>query len=109
MEIHHRFVNDRLIIDMDKTDGSFVEDEIDDFIREVLALAAGSCDRIGLNMKGVSYLNSSGLGELIKLKDSLTDEGITLVLIGVTGRVLTLLNMVGVDQFFTIIESESDF
>ena len=52
------------------------------------------------------YLNSSGLGELIFIKDRLTDAGAELVLLGVTENVSSLLEMVGLDEFFTVLSSE---
>ncbi len=108
MEINHRFVKNRLVVDMKKSDGSLMTDGIDDFIQELMSLAAESGNQVAINMSEVAYLNSSGLGELIMVKDRLTDEGISLVLISVTNKVISLLTMVGVDQFFSIIDSESD-
>lgn len=110
MALIHRNYKDILIVEIGDSDGKLVAEEMDDFIDEVLSLykGRGKGKEIALDMSKKSYLNSSGLGDLIKVKDRFMDDGITLVLIKPTARVYSLLEMVGVVQFFKIIEREED-
>lgn len=108
MEISHHLVKNTIVVDLSENDGRLVTADIDHFIDGLEALAERSGGVIAFNMGPVTYLNSSGLGELIKIKDNLSDRGISLVLIGITNRVQSLISMVGVDQFFNIIRTEEE-
>jgi len=106
MDIVYKYVNNVLIIDISENDGKLSVDDISIFIKDILKINEGRSNRIAFDMTKKEYLNSSGLGELIKVKDHLFDEGIELILINPTARVESLLSMVGVDQFFHIASSE---
>lgn len=108
MGLTHRYHKNILIIDVVDGDGKLALQDIDVFINEVLSLYNGKGKEIAIDMSKKSYLNSSGLGDLIKIKDRFMDDGIVLVLIKPTARVLSLLEMVGVIQFFKIIEREDE-
>ncbi len=106
MNIDHHFTNDILVISIPDGNGRLISSDIDVFINNIFKLSKTDAGRIALNMSKKSFLNSSGLGELIKVKDRLLDKNIELVLIKPSERVKSLINMVGVDQFFKIIDSE---
>ena len=108
MEIIHRYHNKILIVEIDSFDGKLVSEDIDEFLVELLKIYNGETKEIAFEMIKKTYLNSSGLGDLIKVKDKLMDSGVGLVLINPTNRVVSLLEMVGVDQFFNIVESEDE-
>ncbi len=108
MGLAHRFYKDFLIVAIDGSDGKLVSEDVDDLIDETLKLYDGKRKEIALDLTNKSYLNSSGLGDLIKVKDRFSDEGVSLVLINPTARVLSLLEMVGVIQFFKIIAREDN-
>jgi anti-sigma B factor antagonist len=50
-------------------------------------------DKFVLNLGGVSYVDTSGLGEMISIKSLLTQQGGKVNLLGVTKRVKDLLVM----------------
>jgi anti-anti-sigma factor len=105
---YHYHKNKTLVVSITEKEGSLVRGELDDFQREIEDLNRSGNRIIALDMTKKRYLNSSGLGDLIRLKDSLVDRNIDLVLIGVTKNVMSLLEMVGVGDFFTIVNSEND-
>lgn len=108
MDIKYHFNNDILVIDVRGGEGMVAAGDIDEFINQILSMSSPGSRFIALNMSEKTFLNSSGLGELIKIKDRLLDRGIELVLINPGSRVQSLLDMVGVDQFFKIVNSEDD-
>lgn len=105
MAVEHRYFNNILIIELDNED-AIIQYNMDKFIEDTMSLYK-SGKVIALDMSKKSYLNSTGLGELIKMKDNLFDNDINLVLINPSDRVKSLLSMVGVDQFFKIITDEN--
>jgi len=106
MEIKHEYHNDLLLIQIDDEDGPLVQTDIDIFIKEILQLMSQSHNnKIAFDMSLKKYLNSWGLGQLIKAKDVLYEQGIKLYLINPTQRVSSLLSMVGVDGFFKSVSS----
>ncbi len=108
MSVPYRIVNNNLIFDIPEGDGTLVGFELDDFINDIMELYSENIKVVGLNLSKKNYLNSTGLGELIKVKDTLLDEEIKLVLIAVGARIKSLLDMVGVEEFFNIFDREED-
>ena len=105
MKLNHHYKNDILIAELISKKGGMLQDDINELTEELLNLHKGK-DKIALDMTDKAYLNSNGLGQLIKLKDNLLDKGINLIIINPADRVKSLLNMVGVDAFFNIIDNE---
>ncbi|TFH43356.1 MAG: anti-sigma factor antagonist [Chrysiogenales bacterium] len=107
MNIDHHFSNDVLVIDVPDGQGRLSDGNIEDYIADIVRLPGLESGTVALNLSMKSYLNSSGLSDLIKIKESLTSRGIETILISPTQRVMTLLDMAGVDRFFNIISSEN--
>ena len=107
MNIEHRFINDVLVIDLREGEGRLSDGDIDDFIGGILGMEGLEKGTVALNLSMKAYLNSSGLSDLIKVKDRLMDRGVEIVLISPTSRVMSLLDMAGVGSFFNIIGSEN--
>lgn len=61
-----------------------------------------------INFDGVSYLDSSGLGDLAKAHQAAVREDARLKLINVPSRVSTLLRTVNLLRVFEIVGSEAD-
>lgn len=106
MKIDHHFIRGVLVIDLPEGEGKLSGADVDEFSDGVILLTAPAAKKIAFNMSKKSFLTSSGLGDLVKLKDCLLDRQMDLILISPSARVKSLLNMVGVDQFFNIIDSE---
>ncbi len=108
MDIRYHFNNDMLVVDVGGGEGKIAAGEIDEFIDQIIKLNSRTARSIALNMSEKIFLNSSGLGELIKIKDRLQDRHTELVLVSPGARVISLLDMVGVAQFFKIVKNEDD-
>jgi anti-anti-sigma factor len=108
MDIDCHFKNDVPVINIGAGEGRLTNEDIDDFVLQIISMSRPSHKTIAFNMSSHSFLNSIGLGELIKVKDKLMDRNINLVLINPSSRVKSLLAMVGVDRFFTIFNNEDE-
>jgi anti-sigma B factor antagonist len=70
-------------------------------------LAHGQCNLI-LNLSAVSYVDSSGLGQLITVWTSIGNRGGKLILLRPSARVREQLAMTKLDTVFTIIQDEAE-
>ena len=61
-----------------------------------------------LNLSGVSYVDSSGIGQLVGLWTSIGNRGGQLILLRPSPRVLTQLEMTKLDTVFTIMQEEQE-
>ncbi|MGB3563405.1 MAG: STAS domain-containing protein [Thermoanaerobaculia bacterium] len=88
-------------------------------MRDAIAEAREAGARnILLNMRGVTRLDSSGIGELVAAHASVTNAGGRLLLVGLPNKVATVLqitNLLGIlelfddiDEAIAALESESD-
>jgi anti-anti-sigma factor len=55
-----------------------------------------------LDLGGISYINSSGLGELVRVRDALQKNSLSLVVIRLDPEVDNLMRMLGLTEFFHI-------
>jgi anti-anti-sigma factor len=106
MKINHHTMRSALVIVVPEGEGRLFEDDIDECIEQILQLKDRSVETVAFNLSACSYLNSTGLGDLVKIKDALMDRDIRLVLTNISPRVRSIIDMVGVDSFFNIVESE---
>jgi anti-sigma B factor antagonist len=63
--------------------------------------------KILLNLQNVNYIDSAGIGELVSGYTSLTNQGGTLKLLGLTNRVKDLLQITKLYTVFDVHETES--
>lgn len=64
--------------------------------------------RFLLDMEGIRYVNSTGLGSLVKLADQLENEGGAIVLMKIHPKVKVVFDMLGLNAFFRIFNSDSE-
>lgn len=75
-------------------------------LRVQLLEAAGKAQGPFLvDLSGVSYMDSSGVGTMVFVKRELERGGRRLVLIGLQSRVRSVLEITHLDKFFTIVPS----
>jgi anti-sigma B factor antagonist len=78
-------------------------------LRELLHEAAsGGARKILLNLAELSFIDSSGLGELAAGHTNAKHKGGAMKITGVPGRVQELLQMTGLSRVLDIHDSESD-
>ncbi|RME92564.1 MAG: anti-sigma factor antagonist [Candidatus Hydrogenedentota bacterium] len=60
-----------------------------------------------VDMKGVSYMDSSGIGALVAGRKKAKTSGKNFALVNISEDVMNILRLATLDQFFTIYEDES--
>jgi anti-sigma B factor antagonist len=71
----------------------------------LLELTRGPLERVVLEMSGVSYIDSSGVGTLVVLKREIERQRARIVLVGLQPRVRSVFEITRLDRFFTIVDS----
>jgi anti-sigma B factor antagonist len=73
----------------------------------IRSLVAGGETKVLLNFSEVSYIDSSGIGEMISGLNVVSKNGGTMKLVRLTDRVHNLLRMTKVNTVFEIYEDEA--
>lgn len=106
MEIHERTVGPVTILDLD---GKLVLGDGDGLLKDkVNSLIFQGQQQIVLNLGGVPYIDSAGLGQLIASSTTVARQGGQLRLLNVTKRVQDLLAIVKLLTVFDVYTSEAD-
>ena len=108
MNFVYKYVNKVPVISFRNDDGSLLGSDIKAFGEEVLALMTECSDRIALDLRGNSYLNSFGLGELINIRKFFDDRHIACILLADSLKITKLLDMVGLSDLFSIVKDEKE-
>ncbi len=104
LAINERDVEGILILDLQ---GKLVAGEAVGALRERIHKAsAGDSRNIVLNMKGVDYIDSSGLGTLVSAHSTLTNAGGGLALMNISKRSAELLILTKLATVFRIFDDE---
>lgn len=61
-----------------------------------------------VNLSGLEFVASSGLGTLLLLTEEFTDVGGNIVFVAPTSDVLQVINLLNIDQFLTLVDCEED-
>ncbi len=75
---------------------------------EVNKLLEGDVKSILLNLNGVSYMDSAGIGELVACYKRAAETGAKLKLLNPSGRVSDLLSLTKLQQVFDIYNEEKE-
>ncbi len=106
MRFTHHITNDVLIVTIESA-GGVIDEDVDSLLEEIIALSPKK-NIIAIDLSGKEFLNSTGLGQLIKIKDVLVDRNIQLLILNPSKRVKSLIDMVGVHRFFNFVDSEDE-
>ncbi len=71
----------------------------------LLASSRGATGPWLVDLSGVGYMDSSGVGTMVFLKREVERAGRSMVLIGLQPRVLSLFEITHLDKFFTLARS----
>lgn len=105
VKISTRQVGDVTVVDVS---GRITLGEGSSALRDVLRdLTAKGNKKILLNLSDVSYIDSSGIGELVSGFTSVSNQGGTLKLLGLTKRVKDLLQITKLYTVFDVHEEEA--
>jgi anti-sigma B factor antagonist len=106
MQIEERVVNDVTILDLK---GRITLGEGDEVLKDKInSLILQNRKRILLNLADVPYIDSAGLGEIVRTYTTVSRQGGQLKLVNLTKRITDLLSITKLLTVFETFESESD-
>jgi len=106
MQIHQRSVGEVTIIDMH---GKMTLGEGDELLRDkVNSLIQQGHKKLILNLGEVPYIDSAGLGEIVRTYTTVSREGGSLKLLNLTKRIVDLLAITKLLTIFETFETEAE-
>ena len=106
MQIEERVVNDVTILDLK---GKITLGEGDEALREKINnLISQNKKRILLNLADVPYIDSAGLGEVVRTYTTVSRQGGQLKLVNLTKRITDLLSITKLLTVFEAFDSETE-
>ena len=106
MQIEERAVGDVIVLDLK---GKVTLGEGDELLKDkVNSMVNQGHRKIILNLAQVPYIDSAGLGEIVRTYTTVSRQGGSLKLLGLTKRITDLLSITKLLTVFETYESESD-
>ena len=106
MQIEQRPVGDVVILDIK---GKITLGEGDELLKDkVNSLVNQGHKKIILNLAGVPYIDSAGLGEVVRTYTTVSRQGGSLKLLNLTKRITDLLSITKLLTVFETFDSEND-
>src|SRR5689334_14823720 len=106
MQIDERTIGDVVVLDIK---GRVMLGEGDEILKDkVNSLLNQGRKKIVLNLAEVPYIDSAGLGEVVRTFTTVSRQGGNLKLLGLTKRITDLLSITKLLTVFETYESESD-
>jgi anti-sigma B factor antagonist len=106
MEIAERTVNEVTILDLK---GKMTLGEGDELLKDKInSLLAAGRRKLLLNLEGVPYIDSAGLGEVVRTYTTVSRQGGSLKLLNLTKRIEDLLSITKLLTVFETYDSESE-
>jgi len=106
MEVKRRHLGDVAVIDA--SGRITVSEESNVISNELRSLTASGYRKILLNLADVSYIDSTGIGELVAAFTSVVKAGGTMKLLNPSNRVKDLLRMTNLNTIFDVHEDEAN-
>ena len=106
MQIDERVVGGVTILDLS---GKMTLGEGDELLREKIAsLVNAGQKQLLLNLDGVPYIDSAGLGEIVRTYTTVSRQGGKLKLLNLTKRIEDLLSITKLLTVFEVYDSEAE-
>jgi len=106
MEIVERTVSDVTVLDLK---GKMTLGEGDELLKDKInSLLASGKKKLLLNLEGVPYIDSAGLGEVVRTYTTVSRQGGSLKLLNLTKRITDLLSITKLLTVFETFDSEKD-
>jgi len=106
MQIEQRAVGDVVVLDLK---GRVTMGEGDELLKDkVNSLVNQGHKKIVLNLAQVPYIDSAGLGEIVRTYTTVSRQGGSLKLLNLTKRITDLLSITKLLTVFETFESEND-
>jgi anti-sigma B factor antagonist len=106
MQIEERIVDGVTVLDLK---GKMTLGEGDELLKEKInALLQQNRKHLLLNLEGVPYIDSAGLGEIVRTYTTVSRQGGKLKLVNLTKRITDLLSITKLLTVFETFDSEKD-
>jgi anti-sigma B factor antagonist len=106
MQIEERIVDGVTILDLK---GKMTLGEGDELLKEKInAMLQQNRKHLLLNLEGVPYIDSAGLGEIVRTYTTVSRQGGKLKLVNLTKRITDLLSITKLLTVFETFDSEKD-
>ena len=106
MQIEERVVDDVTILDLK---GKMTLGEGDELLKDKInSLLAAGKKKLLLNLESVPYIDSAGLGEVVRTYTTVSRQGGSLKLLNLTKRIEDLLSITKLLTVFDTYDSEAD-
>ena len=106
MEIVERTVNDVTVLDLK---GKMTLGEGDELLKDKInSLLSAGKKKLLLNLEGVPYIDSAGLGEVVRTYTTVSRQGGSLKLLNLTKRIEDLLLITKLLTVFDTFDSEAE-
>lgn len=106
MEIAERTVSDVTVLDLK---GKMTLGEGDELLKDKInSLLAAGKKKLVLNLEGVPYIDSAGLGEIVRTYTTVSRQGGSLKLLNLTKRIEDLLSITKLLTVFETFDSEAE-
>ena len=106
MNIEERKVGDVVVLDLK---GKITLGEGDELLKDKInSLVNQGYSKLLLNLEGVPYIDSAGLGEIVRTYTTVSRQGGSLKLLNLTKRITDLLAITKLLTVFETFDSESD-
>ena len=106
MVIEERIIGDVTVLDLK---GKMTLGEGDELLKDKInSLIHQGQKKLLLNLEGVPYIDSAGLGEIVRTYTTVSRQGGSLKLLGLTKRITDLLSITKLLTVFETYETESD-
>jgi anti-sigma B factor antagonist len=106
MQIEERVVNNVTVLDLK---GKMTLGEGDELLKDKInSLLQQDRKQILLNLEGVPYIDSAGLGEIVRTYTTVSRQGGKLKLVNLTKRITDLLSITKLLTVFETFDAEQD-
>jgi len=106
MQIEERVVGDVTILDIK---GKMTLGEGDELLKDKInSLVSQGQKKLVLNLEGVPYIDSAGLGEIVRTYTTVSRQGGKLQLLNLTKRIEDLLSITKLLTVFEVFDSEDE-
>lgn len=106
MEIAERTVGDVTVLDLR---GKMTLGEGDELLKEKInSMLANGRKKLILNLEGVPYIDSAGLGEVVRTYTTVSRQGGSLKLLNLTKRIEDLLSITKLLTVFETFDTEAE-
>jgi anti-sigma B factor antagonist len=106
MQIEERSAGDVIVLDLK---GKMTLGEGDELLKDKInSLVQQGRRKILLNLEGVPYIDSAGLGEIVRTYTTISRQGGSLKLLNLTKRITDLLSITKLLTVFETYDSEAD-